>query len=156
KTVSDDSRSVLPHLALANLYLQSQQNDEAEQEYKAATALDSGSRDANRALAFFYVQTQKLDLAERVYAEMASNAQDPASRVVLAQFYAATGKVEKGVEVLERLLAENAKYAFARRNLGEFYFQRKEYDKASALADKALKDDANDVDAQFIKARVKL
>src|SRR5437867_12356107 len=131
KAVSDDSRSVLPHLALANLYLQSKQTDEAEEEYKAATELDASSRDANRALAFFYVQTQRLDLAERVYTQIASNAQDPASRVILAQFYAATGKPEKGIEVLERLIAENGKYAFASRGLAELYFQQKEIGRAS-------------------------
>jgi tetratricopeptide (TPR) repeat protein len=156
KAISDDSGSVLPHLALANLYLQSEQRDEAEQEYKAATSLDAGSHDANRALAFFYVQTQKLDLAERVYAQMASNAQDPAARVVLGQFYAATGKPEQGIQVLEKLLEENPKYVFAGRNLAELYFQRKDYDKANGLADRALKDNANDVDAQLIKARIRL
>jgi len=155
KAITMDTRSALPHSALASFYLQSQRTADAESEFKTAAALDPMSSDAQQALALFYASAGKSDLAEQIYSGFArSRPNDLDQQVRLADFYNGIGKPEQAIEVLTKVAAKDPKYLPAKRRLVDLHLQQNQYGKAAEIADEFLKEAPNDPDVQFIKGRV--
>ena len=131
-----DPRSVLPHLALASFYLQSQRTAEAEEEFKAALALDPTSRDAQQSLAFFTLKHGKPDLAEQIYIQLAqSRRQDPGQQVILANFIP-TGKAGESDRSSGQSHRRKPKVRHCKEDVWQdLYLLQKDYGKATEIAD---------------------
>src|SRR5262249_42532658 len=78
------------------------------------------------------------------------------ARLILADFYAQSGKPDKSIEVLQKIVQEQPGEAAAQRRLANLFFDRKDLDKASQLASEALKKNPDDAEAGLVKGRVLL
>ena len=110
KAVDQDKRSIDARLALANFNLLSKRLSEAEQQYRAALEIDPRSRDANLSFAFFCAQNNRQPEAELIYTDLKNqNPKEPLFAILLADFYASMGKVDKAIEISQQTLSADPK-----------------------------------------------
>src|SRR5262249_46298827 len=110
--------AIEPKLALANFFLRSQRNQEAEQQLQSALAADPKSIDANNALAYFYVKNDKLVRAEETYTRLRDTYPGEVRyKLVLADFLAGIGDIDRAMEAHRKLAAENPKDPISRKRL---------------------------------------
>jgi len=77
-----------------------------------------------------------------------------AQRMMLADFYEATGNVGKAQEVIQSLIREKQSDTALKKRLALSYLNQKAYDKAAQVADEVLKGDASDNEARILKAQI--
>jgi tetratricopeptide (TPR) repeat protein len=155
--VDSGSRPVEARLALGNFYFLQGRNSEAEEQYKAAAQYDPQSRDAVSALGFFYLQTRRPAEAEELYKKyLELSKDDPDSQVILPDFYLASGEIDKSIQTLEKMVADNHENVVFKRRLASVLFDQRAFDKAGELADELLEKDAGDAVANSIKGRILL
>ena len=156
--VDSNGQPVKARLALGNFYLMMGRNSEAEEQYKAAAQDNPQSLDVISALGFFYMRNRRSAEAEEQYekyVELSKDA-DPDSRVILPDFYLASGEIDRGIQALEKMVEDNPKSIVFKRRLASVYFDQRAFDKAEELADVLIKNDAEDATAHSIKGRISL
>jgi tetratricopeptide (TPR) repeat protein len=143
------------HLALANFYWSSGRLSEAEKALESALALDPNSESTNRALAVFSLASGRVEQAERYLKRVSDLSRSPASIFTLAEYYIATKRTARAVELLEPLVRD-ARVAGAKQRLARAYAAAGESAKAFALIDETLAANPQDSAALLLKGQLLL
>jgi tetratricopeptide (TPR) repeat protein len=109
--------AALPLLALGDFFWRTRRMDDAEAALKHAVGLEPKNVRAARALGFFYLTVARPREAEEWLKRAAELAGDLGSRLILADFYAATGRAADARPVLESLAGERSAFAVATTRL---------------------------------------
>jgi Tfp pilus assembly protein PilF len=122
-----------PHLA-AGLLLENQNKfSDAEQEYKAALAIDPASSDAVTGLANIYMRGQRFPEAEAALRKVVQDhPEEPAARIQLGRVLAAEGKNDDAIVELEAGAKAAPTDLSLQRDLAELYANAGKNDKAEA------------------------
>jgi tetratricopeptide (TPR) repeat protein len=139
-------------LALANFYWASGRLSEAEKALEAALTLDPANEGTNRALAVFALASGRVGEAEQYLTRFVELSKAPASIFTLAEYYMATRRSAKALELLEPLA--NSAVSGARQRLARAYAIAGETAKAHRLVDEILSQSPNDGDAMLLKSQL--
>ncbi len=157
QAVSINDRSSLAHVELAKFYAQTRRTDEAEAHFRRAAEVDPENRDVRWVLASFYLLTNRLDKAEEAYKAWAQLDWDkPEGKARLADYYATVGRYDEAANLYQEIVNAAPDYARGRYRLGEISLQRGDAKGAAAQADELLKRNERDMDALFLRARMRL
>ena len=143
------------HLALANFYWAAGRLPEAEKGLEAALRLDPNNQGTNRALAVFSLASGRADEAEKYLVRIADLSKKPSSIFTLADYYVATKRSVKAVELLEPL-ASGAGVAGAQERLARAYAAAGEAAKAQRLVDEILAKSPKDAETLLLKGQLLL
>ncbi|HEX6623847.1 MAG TPA: tetratricopeptide repeat protein [Pyrinomonadaceae bacterium] len=157
QAVSINDRSSLAHVELARFYAQTRRVDEAETHFRRAAEVDPENRDVRWVLASFYLLTSRLDKAEEAYKAWALLDWDkPEGKARLADYYATVGRFDEAANLYQEIISAAPDYARGRYRLGEISLQRGDAPAATAQADELLQRNDRDLDALFLRARMRL
>jgi tetratricopeptide (TPR) repeat protein len=132
-----DDPSAYVNLALVEISLHNY--PDAEQHFKKAVALDPKFIEAYSDLANFYRLNKQQPEAEQVLQEaIANNPNEASLYLVWASMLASQGRRDEAEAILERLRKQVPNSVAAARDIGDFYFQRKETNRALVEYQKAL------------------
>jgi tetratricopeptide (TPR) repeat protein len=156
KAVAVAPQSVEPRLALANYQWASGDVQAAETTLKGALSLDPNAAVVHRSLALLYVSTRRPNEAEPHFRALA--AKDPAARLTLADYFAATGRRDEAVTLLGQIETgqdkQDVRAARLRRASLEYAAGRKA--EAHAILDALVAEKPRNVEARVAKARALL
>ncbi|HZB44258.1 MAG TPA: tetratricopeptide repeat protein [Pyrinomonadaceae bacterium] len=157
QAVSINDRSSLAHIELAKFYAQTRRTDEAEAHFRRAAEVDPENRDVRWVLASFYLLTSRLDKAEEAYKAWAQlDWEKPEGKARLADYYATVGRYDEAANLYQEIVSAAPDYTRGRYRLGEISLQRGDTKGAAAQADELLKRNDRDLDALFLRARMRL
>jgi tetratricopeptide (TPR) repeat protein len=143
------------HLALANFYWSSGRLSEAEKGLESAVALDPDSESTNRALAVFSLASGRVEQAERYLKRVSDLSRSPSAIFSLAEYYIATKRTARAVELLEPLVRD-AHIAGAKHRLARAYAAAGESAKALALIEENLAANPHDSATLLLKGQLLL
>ena len=107
-------------------------------------------------LASYYYVNRQFDKAEEQYKAIANlDPNKPESQVVLADFYAATNRMDDAVRIYQDILSKSPDYMQGRYRLGEILLSKGDTQGASAQIEEALKKDQHDRQALLLRARLR-
>jgi tetratricopeptide (TPR) repeat protein len=156
KAVDAAPQQIDGHLALANFYWGLNRIPEAERAFEAALKVDPQHRVANRAMALFMLTTRRILQAEPYLQQLAAIEDDTASQFGLVDYYLATNRIKDAVARLEPLAQKNATAKPAKRRLARASAISGDPQKAHAILDDLLKQDAQDAETQLQKGQMLL
>ncbi|HYH86309.1 MAG TPA: tetratricopeptide repeat protein [Pyrinomonadaceae bacterium] len=157
KAITVNDRSSLVHVEYGKFLTQSKRVDEAEAEFRKAAEVDPENRDVAWVLASYYLVNNKLDKAEEAYKAWAKLDWDkPEGKARLADFYATVGRFDEAASLYQEIIKAAPDYARGHYRLGEISLQRGDTAGASAQVEDLLKRSAKDVDALFLRARMRV
>jgi tetratricopeptide (TPR) repeat protein len=139
-------------VALANYYWMSGKADLAEPLLKEALAIAPGDISANRQLAYLYVSLNRGAEAEAPLKVVAEKSKDPSARLLLAEYYRASGRQPLALQVLDELAADPAMFAVARARKGVILYASGRKREAYEAVEEVLKKDAKNSVAVLQKA----
>jgi Tfp pilus assembly protein PilF len=149
-----DTRSLY---ALAAFYLSANKPAEAERVFKDAIARKPREREPRWGLSSFYLQQGKTDLSIEALREVLKVSKgDRASLLRLTELYLGRNDEVKAVESVKALLTANKADPEARYLQGRIFRRHKEFDKALAEFDGAIKSDPSILPAYLEKANIQL
>lgn len=152
-----NDRSSLAHAELGKFYSQLKRPDEAEAQFRKAAEVDPENRDVRWVLASFYLVNNRLDKAEEAYKAWAQLDWDkPEGKARLADFYSTVGRYDDAANIYREIVSTAPDYTRGRYRLGEISLQRGDAAGAGAQIDELLKRNARDMDALFLRARMRL
>ncbi len=133
KAATLQSKNAEPHLA-AGLLLENQNKfSDAEQEYKAALAIDPASSDAVTGLANIYMRGRRFPEAEAALRKVVQeHPEEPAAHIQLGRVLAAEGKNDDAIAELEAGAKAAPTDLSLQRDLAELYANAGKNDKAEA------------------------
>ena len=138
-----------PHLSAGLLLEQENKYADAEQEYKQALALDSGSADAVTGLANIYMRGRRFPEAEEYLRKLlAVHANSAAAHIQLGRVLAAEGKTDSAIAELQAGVKLAPGDDAAQRDLAEVYESAGKNDLAEAAYRALLASHPNE--AEFI------
>lgn len=144
-----------PHFLAAAAAEKSNDFPTAEQEYKAAAALDPKSSDAVAGLANIYLETKRLPEAESALRQyLALNPENAKAHLQLGRVLAAQKKSEDAQSEFERALRFSPSDAAANRELALLYVDNRQFAKAEPLFREALQKDPHDAELHHRLASV--
>jgi tetratricopeptide (TPR) repeat protein len=156
RAVSINDRSSLAHGEYAIFLVQAGRKGEAEGEFRKAVEVDPENRDARRVLASYYLVNQRYDRAEQEYKAWAQLDWDKAEgRARLADYYATVGRFDEAAALYEEIVKNFADYTRGRYRLGEISMQRGDVKGAKTQVDALLNTNERDIDALFLRARIR-
>ncbi|PYS79451.1 MAG: hypothetical protein DMF66_02755 [Acidobacteria bacterium] len=156
KAISINDRSSLAHGEYGIFLVQTGRTPEAEAEFRKAVEVDPENRDAHKVLASYYLVNQKLDKAEEAYSAWAHKDWDQAEgRARLADYYATVGRFDDAASLYQDIIKNFSDYTRGHYRLGEISLQRGDLQGAGAQVEELLKRDPKDVDALFLRARMR-
>jgi tetratricopeptide (TPR) repeat protein len=136
RAAAADPRSAEVRAEIASLQLRRNMRDEAEKAAKAALALDANNAEANSVLGRLYANAAANEKNTRTQTETyvrdsirhleratagASGPPDPTLNYTLGRMYTASGQPQKGIEALERVIAQSPFSVQARLALAQAY-----------------------------------
>lgn len=145
-------KSPEPRLALANYYWATGKPDLAEQMYKQALALAPNDVAVNRQLAYFYVSLNRGPEAEAPLKIVADRDKDPNARLLLAEYYRASGRQQLAIQVLDELAKDPTMFAVARGRKGAILYASGQKREAYDTVEEVLKKDPKNTVALLQKA----
>lgn len=148
-------KEVGSHLALANFYWSSGRLSEAEQWLESALALDPDNDGTNRALAVFSLASGRVDQAEKYLKRVSDLSGSPSSIFTLAEYYIATRRSARAVELLEPLVLER-RASGAKQRLARAYAAANQPAKAHALIEEILAANPADSATLLLKGQLLL
>lgn len=155
KAVEVAPDSVEGRLALAGFLWASRRLAEAERAFTDALALDPANAEANRALGTFYVASRRIAEAEPFFKTLAE-ANTPAARIGLADYYVTAGRDEEARTVLRGVLAAHALHRDATLRLAAIDAARGQLVAAEERVREFLRREPADMGARLLLARVLL
>jgi len=156
KAISINDRASLAHVEYGKFLTQTGRSPQAEAEFVKAAEVDPQNRDVRWVLASYYLVNNRLDKAEEAYNAWAHLDWDkPDGRARLADYYATVGRFDEAANLYQDIARQWPDYTRAHYRLGEISLQRGDTQGASAQADELLKRNAKDVDALFLRARMR-
>lgn len=154
-TVND--RSSLAHIEYGKFLTQTKRADEAEGEFRKAVEVDPENRDVVWVLASYYLVNNKFDKAEEAYKTWAHLDWDkPEGKARLADFYATVGRFDEAAALYQDIVKTSPDYTRGHYRLGEISLQRGDAASTNAQVEDLLKRNAKDVDALFLRARMRV
>ena len=126
--------------------------DLAEQVFKEALAIAPGDVAVNRQLAYFYVSLNRGPEAEAPLKVVAEKDKDPNARLLLAEYYRASGRQPLALQVLDELAKDPAMFAVARGRKGAILYASGQKREAYDTLEEVLKKDAKNSVALLQKA----
>jgi len=136
---------VWPYHNRAEAFLRKKEYDKALKDYAKADALQKNYK-TYIGMGHLYLEKGKSDLAVRNFLQ--ALALDPHSETALyglAVCYGRLGKYDEAIQLYSRVLHENPYHSDVYRNRGELYFLHKEYAKALADFNAAVRIDPKDI-----------
>jgi putative PEP-CTERM system TPR-repeat lipoprotein len=143
------------HLALANFYWSSGRLSEAETALEAALDLDPNSESTNRALAVFSLASGRVEQAERYLKRVSDLSRAPSSIFTLAEYYIATRRSAKAVELLEPLVLD-PRITGTKQRLARAYAAAGQAPKAYTLIEEILTANPKDSATLLLKGQLLL
>lgn len=157
QAVSINDRSSLAMVELGKFYAQLKRPEDAETYFRKAAEADPQNRDVRWVLASFYLVNNRMDRAEEAYKAWAQLDWDkPEGKARLADFYATVGRYDEAANIYREVVATAPDYTRGRYRLGEISLQRGDAQAAGAQVEELLKRNARDMDALFLRARMRL
>ncbi len=151
QAVAGESKSSPAELALAKLYLVSNQPAKAEGEFRKAIRLDSKNGAALMGIGAIQIAGKRMDEAEKTYRQQAT-LPIVEYKPLHAMFLFRQGKRDAAVAEFENLDKEDPKDRAARSRLFAAYVQMEKEHAAKNLVAAALKKNAKDTDVFFQRA----
>ncbi|HET9099931.1 MAG TPA: tetratricopeptide repeat protein [Acidobacteriaceae bacterium] len=140
KAIALDPKSVNARLSLASLYAKTNRWPEAEQVSQDAIATDPKSITARAALAQIFLKEGNQPKAEDVLRKASQDlAEDPQGVSMLADYYAASGQMEKAKAEFSRLAAKHPKNVLLQEDYIRVLLQTKDYVTAKATVAALMK-----------------
>ena len=159
QAISVNDRSSLAHIEYGKFLTQTGRSEQAEGEFRRAAEVDPENRDVRWVLASYYLVNNRLDKAEDAYKAWAQLDWDkPDGRARLADYYATVGRFDDAAGIYQEIVNNKdwSDYTRARYRLGEISLQRGDAAGAKAQIDELLKRNPKDVDALFLRARMRV
>jgi tetratricopeptide (TPR) repeat protein len=157
KAISINDRSSLAHMQYGRFMTQMKRVDEAEAEFRKAAEVDPENRDVAWVLASYYLVNNKLDKAEEAYKAWAKLDWDkPEGKARLADFYATIGRFDEAANLYQEIIKTTPDYARGHYRLGEISLQRGDTAGANVQVEDLIKRNPKDVDALFLRARMRV
>ena len=126
--------------------------DLAEQVLKEALAIAPSDVAVNRQLAYLYVSLNRGPEAEAPLKVVAEKDKDPNARLLLAEYYRASGRQPLALQVLDELAKDPAMFAVARGRKGAILYASGQKREAYDAVEEVLKKDARNSVALLQKA----
>ena len=148
--------SLSANLALGNFYYASGRFEPAEAAFKRAAALAPHDVRTNRAVAGFYLGSGRPNEAARYLLSIAERTDDPSSWFDLADFYVQQRRTPDATRILEKLAANSAHGANARRRLAVIAHGEGRRAEAFSMLDNLLARNPNESETLTVRARLLL
>ncbi len=145
-------KTAAAHLALANYLSAAGKRDEAEKSLRTAVSIEPTDVPALRAMGWFLTMTNRVKEAEPFLVEAAKHDPEPDSRILLADFYAWSGRDADAVRVLEQVKSTGGSMVIDMRLASILY--RTNRARAENLVKDVLASDPRNVDAQLLSAQL--
>ncbi|MFZ2446308.1 MAG: tetratricopeptide repeat protein [Syntrophobacteraceae bacterium] len=145
------------NLALASLYLKSNEIEKAEQHLKRVLAKEPDSVDAHALMGQLLMTRKDPKQAEaelRKAAESSSGASG--AQVLLAEFYYGNNKKAEAKKILTDILAKSPDFFPASFSLAKMAFEERDHAEATRLLGTVLKSNPSYLDALLLRAQVNL
>ena len=156
KAIEVNERSSLAHVEYGKYLVQTNRVPQAEAAFRKAVEVDPENRDVNWVLASYYLVNRRMPEAESAYRKWAELDWDkPEGRARLADYYATVGRYDEAAKLYEEIVAASPEYSRGRYRLGEISLQRGDTQGANAQVEELLKRNARDLDALFLRARLR-
>lgn len=149
-------RSVDAHVNLGNFYRVVKRYAEAESVLHAALPFGAKDPRLNRALASLYVEWNKLPDAEPYIKTVVDVTNTAQSRMALADYYVACGRLPQAVETLNALAADKAQLVPAKTRIAMILFANGQHAEADKIVDEVLGAEPRSAAALTVKARLLL
>jgi tetratricopeptide (TPR) repeat protein len=157
KSIALDPKSVNDKLLLAAFYITGSRWPEAEQASKDAIATDPRSLSARASLAQVYLKQDNRAMAEQVLRQASNDlAGNPQGVRMLAEYYAASGEMDKAKAEFSRLAAKYPKDTSLQKGYIRILLQLKEYAAARTAVAGLMKKNARDSEAAGLNGIVLL
>ncbi|HEV3468224.1 MAG TPA: tetratricopeptide repeat protein [Pyrinomonadaceae bacterium] len=156
KAISVNERSSLARVEFGRFLVQSGRGAQAEAEFRRAVEVDPENRDVRWVLASYYLVGQRLPEAEQAYRDWAQlDWEKPEGKARLADFYATVGRYDEAAALYQEIVKTSPDYTRGRYRLGEISLQRGDTQGAAAQVEELLRRNARDMDALFLRARLR-
>jgi tetratricopeptide (TPR) repeat protein len=156
KAISINERSSLARVEYGRFLVQAGRAQQAEAEFRSAVENDPQNRDVHWVLASYYLVNQRIPEAEQAYKAWAQLDWEKAEgKARLADFYATVGRFDEAANIYQEIVKTAPDYTRGRYRLGEISLQRGDMQGASTQVDELLKRNQRDIDALFLRARLR-
>jgi tetratricopeptide (TPR) repeat protein len=158
KAISINDRASLAHVEYGKFLVNTGRSQQAEAEFIKAAEVDPENRDVRWVLASYYLVNNRLDKAEEAYSTWAHLDWDkPEGRARLADYYATVGRFDDAANLYQEIINNKSwsDYTRAHYRLGEISLQRGDTQAASVQVEELLKRNPKDIDALFLRARMR-
>ncbi len=153
KAASLDPKSVTPHLLLGELLDRKGDHQGAELQFLAAISAAPKNVQARAALASLYFRGGDKAKAEQTLRQaIDDNQDDEAASTLLVEFYARTGQIDRAEPTFADLNSKYPKSFAIKLTYARILFDKKNYAKATELANQLTKVDAGNVEVQTLNA----
>jgi tetratricopeptide (TPR) repeat protein len=153
KAASLDPKSATPHLLLATLLDRKGDIQGTEQQLIAAIGLAPKNLQARGALANLYFRAGDKAKAEQALQQaVADNSDNEAASAMLLQFYGRTQQMDRAESVFADLTSKYPKSFGIRMTYAQILFDKKDYAKATTVANQLTKTDAANPQVQSLNA----
>lgn len=146
-------QSVDAHLALAQFYWMAGRQDDAESTLLRAIELQPTHLAANRASAAFYISTARPLEAERFLKAVVEHSTEPGAPLMLANYYAATGREKEALAILAPVAADGPIGVAATLRTADIHYTLGNKEAAHEAIDAVIKKHPQNTDALVSKAR---
>jgi tetratricopeptide (TPR) repeat protein len=153
RAIAADPKSVTALAALANFYWATRRPAEAEATFRRALAADPANAIAHTAVATFLLATGRRREAEPHLKAVADATDAISPKIRLADYYLLIGRRAEGEALLNTIAATPAARPRARIRLAASAYTAGERELAHRILDDVLKDDPQNGQGQFLRAR---
>lgn len=148
-----DTKSPTPHVLLAALLEKKGDIQGAEQEYRTAISAAPTALQPRESLAALYMRSKDNAKAEQTLHQAVEDlSDDENASSVLAAYYGRTGQIDRAETVFADLNSKYPKSFAIKLTYARILFDRKEYDKSTAIANQLAKTDAGNAEVQTLNA----
>lgn len=153
KAATLDSKNSTPHLVLAALLEKKGDIAGAEQQYQAAVAAKPDDLQVRTALAGLYFRQGNKDKAEQSLREAIDRQPDSQQAAqVLSEYYVRTGQIDRAVSTFADLSSKHSKSLPIKLTYARLLAEKKDFPKATQVADELTKSDGGNPDVQVLNA----
>ncbi len=156
KALSLDGAAAPSYLEYGKFLAQNGHYDQAEAAFQQAVKVAPQDGTANLTLAGFLFATKQTEKAEKSYQAWAQASGTPDARAALADFYAATGRLDAATQTYRQILQQTPDYAAGHLRLGEIFLQSGDLAGATAEAETLFKKGDATASGHLLRARVRL
>jgi tetratricopeptide (TPR) repeat protein len=155
KAIALDPASTPSRVSLARLYFDTDRPDDGASQLRAALDESPHDVDANRMYAS-YLEANQCGDASPYLQDVAAQTPDGSGGLALADYYVSSGRVDDALEVLQPLAMGADAGGAARGRVAAILYDRGQRPQAAQIVDGLLKEDASNLNALLLKARMSL